>query len=66
VTHVRQYSESEGDFEEPEPCILPCVRCKSTEHHTIQIWNSADGAYEDEKHSCSACGHVWWVDGIDS
>ena len=43
-----------------------CPRCKGPMAH--QTWESNDGAYEDSKYSCAdpACGHVRWVDGIDS
>jgi len=30
-----------------------------------RVWESSDGAYEDEQYRC-ANGHTWWVDGIDS
>lgn len=44
----------------------PCPHCNKSDQHVYSIWESSDGAYEDEKHICHACGHVWWIDGIDS
>lgn len=34
----------------------------------VRIWESSDGAYEDEQYRCTnkECNHVLWVDGIDS
>ena len=26
------------------------------------LWESSDGAYEDHKYTCTACGSVYWVD----
>jgi uncharacterized Zn finger protein len=66
VTHMRQLDESEGRLGKAEKSDQPCPSCGSAEHHQVRVWESNDGAYEDEKHECTSCGHVWWVDGIDS
>jgi len=58
-------SESEGTLSGWGMSIRPCPYCGSDQHR-YKIWESNDGAYEDEKHECMKCGKVWWVDGIDS
>lgn len=42
----------------------PCPKCKGRDV-THQLWESSDGGHEDSRYQC-ACGHVWWIDGIDS
>lgn len=56
----------DGEFTKgPFNAARPCQSCKG-ERVTFQIWESADGAYEDEKYTCQDCGETWWIDGIDS
>lgn len=39
-----------------------CKKCgKATV--SVELWESTDGAFEDEKFICESCGYVWWVDG---
>ena len=66
MTHMRQMEESEGTFNEAKPSDRKCPKCGSP--MTSKTWESSDGAYEDEKYTCTspACGNVVWVDGIDS
>jgi hypothetical protein len=65
MTTARQYSESEGSFNGYEKSPRSCPYCGSPNHY-YRIWESSDGAYEDEKHECLDCHQIWWVDGIDS
>ncbi len=65
MTHTGPMRESEGELNPWQPAATPCRYCGSTEHF-YRIWESSDGAYEDEKHECRACKKSWWVDGIDS
>lgn len=58
--------ESSGTLSAPQPVIdLPCPMCEA---RTVlqQVWQSHSGGFEDYKHTCRTCEHVWWVDGIDS
>jgi hypothetical protein len=64
--HTRQMSESEGEFSAPLPSSRPCPHCGVSGQHFYKVWESKDGAYEDEKHECRACKKTWWVEGIDS
>ena len=67
MTHMRSMGEHEGEFTTtPAPTTRKCPRCGSP--MTFRVWESSDGAFEDEKHECSnpKCGYVRWVDGIDS
>jgi len=64
MTHTGPIPESEGTFREPEPTDRSCRKC-GERTVTVQLWDSNDGAYVDAKYTC-ACGHTWWVDGIDS
>lgn len=43
-----------------------CPKCNVKGSVARRTWESSDGAYEDDKYTCIACGHVWWVEGIDS
>jgi len=58
-------AESEGTAGPPVKAERPCPKCGS-DNVTVQTWESSCGGYEDEKFTCGACGHTWWVDGIDS
>ncbi len=66
MTHTGPMRESEGELGEWRVAGTPCRYCGSQEQHLYRIWESSDGAYEDEKHECRACRKAWWVDGIDS
>lgn len=48
--------------------LLPgamCRNCKSKDVY-YRVWESADGAHEDDHYRCFACQHEWWVDGPDA
>jgi hypothetical protein len=66
MTHMRTYSEMEGTFGPEEPAESPCRSSNCPGPVTCRCWESADGAYEDWKYTCKACGRSWWVEGIDS
>jgi DNA-directed RNA polymerase subunit M/transcription elongation factor TFIIS len=42
-----------------------CPDCKARACVTVETHESSDGAHEDKKYTCSQCGKVWWIDGID-
>ena len=65
MTHTGPMSESQGEFTQSAASKRACRKCGKT-NVRCQLWESSDGAYEDEKYTCQDCGHVWWVDGIDS
>jgi DNA-directed RNA polymerase subunit M/transcription elongation factor TFIIS len=58
--------ESDGVLydSKPVPDII-CPACKKAGCVRLQVWESSDGAYDDEKYTCQ-CGNTWWTDGIDS
>ena len=64
--HTGPMSESQGKFDEPKETGRKCPECGG--RMTCQTWESSDGAYEDYKYKCAdpKCGHVHWVEGIDS
>ncbi len=65
--HSQPMRESDGKFEKDWKLLpLPCPHCGVTGQWFYRIWESSDGAFEDEKNECRACKKVWWVDGIDS
>lgn len=66
MTHMRQVDDSEGDFRQWRAVGRPCPHCRSAEGWHYRLWESSDGAYEDEQHKCTACGRIWWVDGPDA
>lgn len=63
--HTEPLKDSEGTFCAPVACSADCRRCHQ-QSVTWQSWESHCGGYEDFKFTCGACGHLWWVDGIDS
>ena len=63
--HTQPMSESAGTLNASKPAQCGCRKCGKKEV-TYQVWESSCGGYEDFKYTCGACGHVWWVDGIDS
>ena len=65
MTTSRKFSESEGTFRPTEQSAKLCDECGGS-NVTYRIWESSDGAYEDYKYTCHGCGHIWWIDGIDS
>jgi hypothetical protein len=65
--HFGPMPESAGEFtKSSQRGDLACRKCKVVGQVTCQTWESSDGAYEDYKYTCGACGAVWWIDGIDS
>ncbi len=63
--HTKPMAESEGRLHLPGAVKHLCSKCGKLEV-TCQTWESSCGGYEDYKYTCGACGHVRWVDGIDS
>ena len=58
--HTTPMADSQGEFEEFK--IRPDIACRKC----MRKWESSCGGYEDYQYRCAACGHAWWVDGIDS
>ena len=65
MTHTGHMKESDGTLGEWKKSSHPCPKCGSDEHY-YRSWESSDGAYEDEKHHCFACGDTQWIDGPDA
>jgi DNA-directed RNA polymerase subunit M/transcription elongation factor TFIIS len=65
MTRTPDMKESDGAFGPIKKELHNCVKCgeKTAE---CKPWQSSCGGYEDEKYTCSNCGHSWWVEGIDS
>lgn len=63
--HSKPMAEHEGTFKDPEKELGECPKCKK-KAVKIKVWESHCGGFEDEKHECQACGHTFWVEGIDS
>lgn len=61
---MKSMAESEGVFTKSDVARRPCPKCAGEVR--VQLWESSCGGYEDEKYTCTKCGHVWWVDGSDS
>lgn len=66
MTHFDSLPESAGDFTSTSAVEYFCGKCKAKTPHSVQTWESKDGAYVDYKYTCQPCGKVHWVDGIDS
>jgi hypothetical protein len=69
MTHTRQMSDSEGEFNPWRDTERRCERAVEGkpcgESMKVRTWESSDGAFEDYQYRC-AVGHVMWIDGIDS
>lgn len=65
MTHMGDMPESAGTFTKGSATDRICRKC-GNQTVRVELWESNDGAYEDEKFTCTTCGHVYWVDGIDS
>lgn len=66
MTHTGPMPESAGEFNQWIACSdTKCRKCRSTNVH-YRLWESSDGAFEDYKYECLDCGHIWWIEGIDS
>ncbi len=64
MTHTREMADDEGTFDDWRKSREPCRKCGANTV-TVRLWESNDGAYDDYQFRC-ACGHTWWVEGIDS
>ena len=62
--HTEPIDESEGEFTSDELSLEPCPQCGGPVR--LRHWESTDGAYEDEKLTCTQCGKSWWVEGPDA
>ena len=65
MTHFGPIPEDAGTFGKWIKNEKPCPKCGSEEYYWT-IWESSDGAYEDEKRECRTCKYAHWIDGIDS
>ena len=65
MTHINPIPEHQGTLSAAAEKRYACRKCSKAEA-TCQTWESSCGGYEDFKYTCAACGHVWWIDGIDS
>ncbi len=63
--HTGPVKESDGTLYPSESTNRRCPKCHSG-HCDVQTWESNCGGFEDEKITCVNCGHVWWIEGIDS
>ena len=65
MTHTRQMTEDEGDFQNPwVGSDYKCTECGGKTQE--RAWDSSCGGYTDYKYRCKECGHTHWVDGPDS
>lgn len=66
MSHTAPMADSQGEFADFK--VQPDVPCRKCSSHTVSMreWESSCGGWEDYQYRCSACGHSWWVEGIDS
>jgi DNA-directed RNA polymerase subunit M/transcription elongation factor TFIIS len=64
--HTQPMSERQGELDAEKRTDRKCPKCGVQGQCVYQTWESSCGGYEDEKHTCRACGHVWWIEGPDS
>lgn len=64
--HSEPMKDSDGEFSKYKPA--PGVECRKCKKVAVEYstWESNCGGYEDYHYKRLACGHTWWVDGIDS
>lgn len=65
MTTARTFHENEGAFEATVDTDMSCRVCSAVAVKASP-WSPSDGGSEDTKFTCTACGHVWWVDGPDA
>lgn len=65
MTHMGPMPDHAGDFSEPRDTETHCRKCDG-QPVSVLTWDSHCGGYTDYKYMCAACGHVWWIEGIDS
>lgn len=58
-------ADSEGEFGKTESTGEKCRACDSKDV-TVREWESSCGGWTDYRYTCGACGHRWWIEGIDS
>lgn len=63
--HTGPMPESAGTLSTAEAPLYECRKCREKKAQ-CQTWDSSCGGYTDYKYTCLGCGHIWWVDGIDS
>jgi DNA-directed RNA polymerase subunit M/transcription elongation factor TFIIS len=63
--HTQPLSNADGVFTDTGSYYGACRKCGKKEVN-YRVWKSNCGGYEDYEYTCRACGHSWWVDGIDS
>jgi len=63
--HQAPFPDSAGDFTDFVECDTSCRECGASPVG-VRKWESHCGGYEDYNFKCPACGHSWWVDGVDS
>ena len=56
--------DSDGDFGVWVGCESLCRKCEGALQY--RTWESKCGGYVDYQYRCLNCGHVYWIDGIDS
>jgi hypothetical protein len=64
MTHMQPMAETEGEFTSEHESKHPCRKCGGPARY--QVWESNCGGYEDYKYTCTKCGYVWWIDGLDA
>ena len=65
MTHTGPMSDDEGTFGDAKLTQRKCRKCGEQKVY-VESWDSDDGAFEDEKYTCRACGYYWWVEGPDA
>lgn len=67
MTHAGPMKDSDGTFGKPEVDRSLCPKCGEVSMR-CEPWESSCGGYVDYRYTCESqtCGHVRWVDGIDS
>lgn len=65
MTHTKSVEVHEGEFTAHEMSDVACTKC-GVRDVEVHHWESSCGGYEDDKFTCRACGHYWWVEGPDS
>lgn len=64
--HSVPYDDSAGHLSAAIAVVdLKCQACEAASVNEQQ-WESFCGGFVDHKYTCRECGHVWWIDGIDS
>ncbi len=66
MSETKRTDEPNGKTEEGILCQINCPKCRNHHGNTCQVRESSCGGYTDNRMTCWACRHTWWIEGSDA